>query len=89
MNAEILTIAVRDYSGSLATAKAKEYPFPILYEKDGAVARSYDVYRADAAEARPSVFIIDSNGSLVWKDTGSTYHRTPNSDILAQLEKLS
>ena len=89
MNAEILTIAVRDYSGASATQKAQTYPFPVLYDESGEVAKAYDVLRSGFPEAIPSVFIVDSNGSVVWMQKGSTTHRTSNSDIIAQLEELS
>ena len=89
LNAEILTIAVEDYSRPDLAARAQEYPFPMLYDADGDVTRAYEVYRVAAAEAIPSVFIVDRSGSVVWKQVGSTYHRTSNSEIIAQLEKLS
>ena len=88
LNAEILTIAAGDYSGSRSVQRAKEFPFPILYDENGDVVRAYDVYRAAYAEAIPSVFIVDRNGSVVWMERGSTSHRTPNSAIIAQLESL-
>lgn len=67
---------------------AQGYPFPVLYNKEGDVARAYEVYNR-AGYANPAVFIVDINGSIVWESIGSTSHRTPNSDIIAQLEKLS
>lgn len=89
MNAEILTIAVGDFTSPSAKARAESYPFPVLYDENGEVAEAYDVLRSGFPEAIPSVFIVDANGSIVWQSKGSTYHRTPNSDIIAQLEKLS
>ncbi len=89
LNAEILTIAVDDFSSSSLAARAQGYPFPVLYNVDGDVARDYGTYNQSAAYANPHVFIVDKNGSIVWDQRGSTNHRTPNSAIIAELEKLS
>ncbi len=88
MNAEVLTIAVDDFSRPDLASRAQDYPFPVLYNREGDVARAYEVYN-QAGYANPAVFIVDTNGSIVWESKGSVYHRTPNSAILAELEKLS
>ncbi len=69
-------------------ARAQGYPFPVLYNDEGDIARAYDVYNR-AGYANPAVFVVDANGSIVWESKGSVSHRTPNSAILAELEKLS
>ena len=89
LNAEVITIAVDDFSSPSLAARAQEYPFPVLYNKEGDVARAYSTYNQGAGYANPYVFIVDRNGSIVWEQRGSTSHRTSNSAILAQLEKLS
>lgn len=89
MNAEILAIAVDDFSSPTLATRAQGYPFPILYNKEGDVARAYGAYNQSAGYANPYVFIVDVNGSVVWEHRGSAYHRTPLGDIIAQLEKLS
>lgn len=88
MNAEVLTIAVDDFSSPDLASRAQGYPFPVLYNDEGDVARAYEVYN-QAGYANPAVFIVDTDGSIVWESKGSAYHRTPNSTILAELEKLS
>ncbi len=89
MNAEVLTIAVDDFSSPSMATRAQGYPFPVLYNVEGDVARAYGIYNQSAGYANPAVFVVDSNGSIVWEDIGSVTHRTPISDIIAQLEKLS
>ena len=88
LNAEILAIAVDDLSRADLAAKARGYPFPVLYDVDTEVSRAYEVYNR-AGYANPAVFIVDSNGSLVWTQKETVSHRTPNRDIIAQLEKLN
>ncbi len=89
MNAEILVIAVDDFSRPDLADRAMAYPFPVLYDVSGDVARAYGAYNQSAGYANPYVFIVDINGSLVWENRGSTSHRTSNEAILEQLEKLS
>ena len=69
-------------------ARTPSYPFPILYNVEGDVARAYEVY-SQAGYANPAVLVVDTSGSIVWQSKGTVSHRTPNSDIIAQLEKLS
>ena len=89
LNAEILVIAVDDFSRPDLATRAQSYPFPILYNVDGDVARDYGAYNQSAGYANPNVIVVDTNGSIIWKQSGSVTHRTSNSDIIAQLEKLS
>ena len=61
----------------------------MLYDPNTEVSRAYGVYNQSAAYANPAVFVVDTNGSVVWEHKASAYHRTPLSDIIAQLEKLN
>ena len=89
LNAELLAISVEDLSRPDLAARAEGYPFPVLYNERGDVARGYGVYNQSAAYANPAVFIVDTKGSIVWEHRASAYHRTPLGDIIAQLEKLN
>ena len=89
LDAEILAISVEDLSRPDLAARAQGYPFPVLYDEDTEVARTYEVYNQSGAYANPAVFVVDTSGSVVWEHRASMYNRTPNSDIIAQLEKLS
>jgi len=48
---------------------ASEPPFPLLAD-DGSVAAAYDV-RMDGGEPRPTTFIIDRAGKIVWTNEGA------------------
>ena len=61
----------------------------MLYDDPAEVVKEYGIYNAGSDYANPYVFIVDTNGSIAWEHRGSTSHRTPNSDILARLEKLN
>jgi len=89
LNAEILAISVDDLSQASFAVEALGLEFPVLYDQPAEVVKEYGVYNAGAGYANPNVFIVDRNGSIVWHHRGSASHRTPNSEILAQLERLS
>jgi peroxiredoxin len=59
----------------------------VLYDQPAEVVKEYGVY-AEAGYANPNVFVVDRNGSIAWHHRGAASHRTPNSEILAQLERL-
>ena len=90
LNAEILAIAVDDLSSPRLAATVQGFPFPILYNVEGDVARAYGVYNQSAGYANPAVFIVDASGSVAWKHIAPAYpHRTALNDIIAQLERIS
>jgi peroxiredoxin len=80
---------VDDLSQASYAVEALGLEFPVLYDQTADVVKEYGVYNASAGYANPTVFIVDSNGSVVWKHRGSASHRTPNRDIISQLEKLT
>ncbi len=61
----------------------------MLYDQATEVVEAYGVLNKSAGYAYPSTFVIDAEGAVVWMHRGSTSHRTPNKDIIAQLQKLS
>ena len=48
----------------------RQYPFPILFDETRAVTRAYGVYHAIGMDAyniaRPSTFVIGSDGKICW-----------------------
>ena len=89
LNAEILAISVDDLSGASYVVENLGLDFPILYNHEKDVVQAYGVYNSSTGYANPSVFIVDTEGVVQWRFIGSTYNRASNSDIIAQLEKLS
>jgi peroxiredoxin len=62
---EILAISIDEDRGSAETyANSAKLPFPVLLDPDSRVAESYSV------EAIPSLFVIDTNGTIVYGSTG-------------------
>ena len=89
MNAEILAVSVDDLSQASYAVQQLGLEFPILYDPTAEVVKAYGVFVESSGIARPSTFIIDTEGEVRWEFIGSTSHRTPSSEIIAQLQKLS
>ena len=69
----------------------KQYPFPVLFDETRNVTRTYGVYHALALDAyniaRPSTFVIGSDGKICWIAVSPNQHeRPPVSEILSTIE---
>lgn len=89
MNAELLAISIDDLSDAAYAVEQLGLEFPVLYDESGDVVKSYGVFNQANGYAKPSTFIIDTEGVVRWEFSGSTSHRTPTRDIIEQLELLS
>ncbi len=67
-------------------AKAKDYPFPYLYDESQGVARAY------GAECTPDIFILDSAGSLAYRGrfdaTRPGMGRATGQELMRALDEL-
>ncbi len=64
-NFEILAISIDDdRADAEAYASQAKLPFPVLWDPANKAAEAYSV------EAIPSIFVIDSNGTIVYGSTG-------------------
>jgi peroxiredoxin len=89
-NAELLGISVDGVWSHLAFAKDRNLHFPLLadFEPKGAVARTYDVYRADDGTSERALYVIDADGIVRWSYV-SPVDVNPGADgILRALENL-
>ena len=58
-------------------------PFPLLSDPEGRVIKDWDVWSdADGGLARPSIFAIKKDGSIVWRYVGVDYADRPTDDQL-------
>lgn len=64
--------------------------YPVLADSDFSVVDSYNVRdSSNSNQANPTAFIIDADGVIQWKDSGSRYgHRTTSSQIIDALNGL-
>jgi peroxiredoxin len=89
LNAELLAVSIDDLSQAAHAVEQLGLEFPILYDESGDVVKSYGVFNEPNGYAKPSTFIIDTEGVVRWEFIGSTNHRTSTRDIIKQLELLS
>src|ERR1700682_5894692 len=63
-NAELLGISVDSVWCHLAFASDRKLHFPLLadFEPKGAVARAYQIYRADEGTSERALYVIDGDG---------------------------
>ena len=67
-------------------AKAKDYPFPYLYDETQDVARAY------GAECTPDIFVLDTSGSVVYRgrfdESRPSIGRATGQDLIRALDEL-
>jgi len=86
MGAQIVGIAVQNERGARTSAETSGAEFPILADSDRSVAKAYGV--DDAGLSTPSVFVIDRDGHVIWKEItviegmGCGTERVPSQAIL-------
>ena len=89
--AAILAISVDSQWCHGAFGEARHLRFPLLadFEPKGAVAQMYGVYRKRDGTAERALFVIDEQGTIVWKHT-CELNVNPGADgILSALERLT
>lgn len=77
-----------DLNGAESLARRVGISFPVLYtSKDSTIPKAYNVYnRLNDGLATPSVFIIDTDGRIVWQKIGrSKTDRVAGSTVLRNL----
>ena len=58
-------------------------PFPLLSDPEGGVIKDWGVWNdADGGLARPSIFALKKDGSVVWRYVGVDYADRPTDDEL-------
>ncbi len=64
--------------------------YPVLSDSDFSVVDTYNVRdQSNPNQANPTAFIVDADGVIQWKDSGSRYgHRTTSSQIIDALNGL-
>jgi peroxiredoxin len=67
-DAELVGISVDSVWSHLAFAKDRNLHFPLLadFEPKGAVARTYQVYRAKDGTSERALYVIDADGIIRW-----------------------
>lgn len=88
---QILAISTDNLDGPAALAAAQGYEFPILFSAlDPSVLEEFGVFNLFGdGLASASVFLIDTNGEIVWQSVGlNSTHQVDAEEIIEQVEKL-
>ena len=91
VSAEILAVSVEDAAIGRHVSELLEIQYPILSDVEHRVVDQYGVYNLlGDSLATPSVFLIDTEGTIRWAYVGqSSSDRPSNEMILEQLKGLS
>lgn len=89
----VLGVAAQQRSRLSAYLDRNPLPFPILADEDRTISRAYGVYVAINFEslriARPSSFLLDQRGTVLWLHVGSNQFDRPRPDeVLARIDAL-
>jgi peroxiredoxin len=90
--AEVLAVSTDDLRGAGYSLSEFGLKFPVLYTtRDPSVPKEYGVFDLFGdGLASASVFIIDKDGRVVWKDIGANYtHQVAGKTVLDQLDKIA
>lgn len=88
--AELIAISGDTTLGAANTRGRLGITFPLLSDGDFETIEAYNVVNQKQPNfARPTAYIIDEDGKIVWKDLGERYgHRTNSSQIITALREL-
>ncbi len=86
---ELIAISSDNINATKQAVNSEKLKFPVLSDKDRDAISAYNVVDpSNTRIARPSTFIINKDGTVVWKSLGSTGARIPTEKILTELGKL-
>ena len=94
-NAAVVFVAAQKIDGLFRGkehVEQRKYPFPVLFDETRKVTRAYGVYHALGTDAyniaRPSTFVIGSNGKICWIGVSPNQaERPPIEDILSAVSQ--
>lgn len=88
--AELIAISGDTVYGLNANIVPLSLSYPVLSDSDFSVVDLYNVRdQSNSNQANPTAFIIDADGVVQWKDSGSRFgHRTTSSQIIDALNGL-
>ena len=89
-NVSLAAISTDDTADALKMVELSGAEFPILSDKDAAVAKDYGVYNLlRDGVATPSAVVVSPGGDIEWKYVGRSISDRPTPDaILAQIDRL-
>jgi len=90
-NAEVIAVTTQDLSFAGEAIDTVGIPFPVAYDVTTSVPRQwerFDNFGTELADA--AVFVIDSEGLLVWQSLGRDYtHQVSAATVLKALDSIA
>ncbi len=93
MNCEVVLIASQPSPPIAHFVEQEKLPFKILSDADRRITRQCGIYQPiglmGVNVARPSAFLMDSRGLIIYQYVGSATDRPPLEEVLQVLSKMS
>ena len=87
--AELIAISSDTEGDTKRTVQNHGLKFPVLADKDREVINTYNVIdTGNDRIARPAAYIVQKDGTIVWKSLNGVAVRVPTAEILTELGKL-
>ena len=88
-NAELFAISVEDIPTTKRTVVSEKLQFPVLSDEDLEAVIPYNVEDQELpGVARPATFLLESDGTIVWKSIDTVDRRVSTATIIKELGKL-
>ena len=87
--ADLIAISSDSEGDTRNTVQNHGLKFPVLSDKDRETINTYNVIdTGNNRIARPAVYIVQKDGTIVWKSLDGIAVRVPTAQILTELGKL-
>ncbi len=88
-NAELFAISVEDIPTTKRTVVDENLEFPVLSDLNLEVVKTYNVEnQVSLGVPRASTFLLESDGTIVWKSLDTVDERVSTAKIMKELGKL-
>ncbi len=88
-NAEIFAISIQDVPATRITVNRENLEFPVLSDTNLDAVKPFNVeVPVDTGALNPSTFLLESDGTVVWKSIDTFDKRVPTTRIMKELSKL-
>ena len=88
-NAIVIAVSKDNVQTTNWTIQKENIQFPVLSDVDLKVIIPYNVEnQLNRGIARPATFLLESDGTIVWKSIDTAFERVPTGQIIRELAKL-
>lgn len=88
-NAELFAISIQNIQSTRLTVQREKLEFPVLSDTDLDAFESFNVVvQGNPVAIRPATFLLESDGTVVWKSIDTIDRRVSTAQIMKELGKL-